>query len=448
MKNKHPLEDLIVYNKIKYLLNPKHLPQFSCWFGATRCGKTIWAMIKLYLMISDLKQDAMLGVANISRCKRDFVDHPLSITKLFNNVSYRQGSGGEGAHFLIRHKDNTVNRIHVSGYTTATDHEKKLLGTSIKIHLIDEVSAAHPNYLEETIERVISNNGHFIGCSNGSYEAHPMYNKLVYKCSPESPFKDHIPDTEITKFRSEFSNSSYIHWNLLNDAPHMTDKQRQALIDLYVPGSFRYASKILGTPANATGAVYDVFVDDNKRFITDDLPIKFKQVFAGLDIGADYCTISLVGQDLSGNIYVIDEWGHSNKKNPNNQISIRDFYNKILEMTSLWHNKYKLNAVYFEYATAGNLMLIDYLRDKHKYGMANVQAYETKKPLIIDRIIRWNHWFSADRFKINSNCKQFIREMNSSVWTEPDRNGKSERSGTDDHYLNSVEYAMSYIWDI
>lgn len=48
----------------------------------------------------------------------------------------------------------------------------------------------------------------------------------------------------------------YYHFNLNDDAPHLTDLQREQLIELYPENSFYYSSKILGCRGAVEGAAY------------------------------------------------------------------------------------------------------------------------------------------------------------------------------------------------
>ena len=59
----------------------------------------------------------------------------------------------------------------------------------------------------------------------------------------------------------------YYHFNLNDDAPHLTETQREQLIELYPENSFYYTSKILGCRGAVEGAAYAPLMNKDRHLI-------------------------------------------------------------------------------------------------------------------------------------------------------------------------------------
>lgn len=89
-----------------------------------------------------------------------------------------------------------------------------------------------------------------------------------------------------------------------------------------------------------------------------------------------------------------------------------DITRTVMETMQMWSLEHGIiKAAYFEYATGGSLVQIDYNKDRYKYGLANTMAYNCLKLPINERIIKLNKLIGNFKFYIHSNCNGLMTEL-------------------------------------
>ena len=78
-------------------------------------------------------------------------------------------------------------------------------------------------------------------------------------------FRDTVPAIELSEMVEDRRYMHYYHFNLNDDAPHLTETQREQLIELYPENSFYYTSKILGCRGAVEGAAYAPLMNKDRH---------------------------------------------------------------------------------------------------------------------------------------------------------------------------------------
>lgn len=437
------LDDLILSRKLKYILNPTKLRQFNVLAGATRTSKTVVMLMALRELMKFHDSDAILGLASITKGIRDIIDNLFSITKLFDDCEYVPANNHGGARIQVKTRSG-VRNMHITDYSTATSHTKKLLGTSIRIIGVDELSACHLNFLTETIERTISNDGFMIAATNGDAPDNPMYEMLIYKCKTDTPFESHIPTTELHKFVGVFENSQYIHFDLPNDARHMNENQYNALLKLYAPGTVRYQNKILGVPAAIGETPFAPYLIEGKTIkpplSENDRRIHIAKYSAGLDTSystqsSDKIVCLLAGWTVGGTIHVIDALELNNQGRDENRYLVSDVAKHVVNFLYKYGNKQR--GVFVDSADQS---MKNELYIKHR----EVRPENSWKQWSIpDRVTYIENLLATGRLIINENLKNMIKELRSIVMDEKKPGYPVDSKLIGLHYFDALCYAIA-----
>ena len=119
---------------------------------------------------------------------------------------------------------------------------------------LEELSVLHIDCIRECLGRAFSRDCKLIGTTNGGLPTQEFYTEFINHAAVQ--FRDTVPAAELSEMIEDRPYMHYYHFNLNDDAPHLTDLQREQLIELYPENSFYYSSKILGCRGAVEGAAY------------------------------------------------------------------------------------------------------------------------------------------------------------------------------------------------
>lgn len=257
--------------------------------GATGCSKTLvaghkfmdWLMnasaddTQFYLIF----KDRGTGVRNILENKDSFYN-----MYDFMREPYTDGKAG-GLQFIF-HGLYGNKIVYIIG---ADDRNSwsKILGAKPNGLWLEELSVLHIDCIREAIGRAFSRGCKLIGTTNGGLPTQEFYTEFVNHAAVM--FRETVPAAELVEMIEDKPYMHYYHFNLNDDAPHLTIEQRERLIELYPENSFYYKSKILGCRGAVEGAAYASLMDKNVHLIPfDDIQIgNLQEMGVFIDIGSN-----------------------------------------------------------------------------------------------------------------------------------------------------------------
>lgn len=224
--------------------------------GATGCSKSLIAGHKFadWLLNAPKEQTQFYIICeNIGTGVRNILHNKDSFYNLFSfcRDEYRVSAEG-GIQFIFHglHGDKTV-------YIVGADNKNawsKILGSNPDGLWLEELSVLHIDCIRESFGRAISRKCKLIGTTNGGLPTQEFYTEFVNHA--KVMFKDTVPSIELADMVEDKPYMHYYHFNLDDDAPHLTQDEREKLKELYPSNSFYYYSKILGCRGFVEGAAY------------------------------------------------------------------------------------------------------------------------------------------------------------------------------------------------
>lgn len=257
--------------------------------GATGCSKTLVAGHKFmdWLMNAPaddtqfymIFKDRGTGVRNVLENKDSFYN-----MYDFMREEYSDGKAG-GLQFIFHglHGDKKV-------YLLGADDRaawSKILGGNPDGLWLEELSVLHIDCIREAVGRALSRNCKLIGTTNGGLPTQEFYTEFVNHALVR--FRETVPVAEISEMIEDKPFMHYYHFNLNDDAPHLTQEQRMRLIELYPENSFYYTSKILGCRGAVEGAAYAPLMDKNTHLIPfENIEIgNLQEIGVFIDVGSN-----------------------------------------------------------------------------------------------------------------------------------------------------------------
>lgn len=224
--------------------------------GATGCSKSLIAGHKFadWLLNAPKEQTQFYIICeNIGTGVRNILHNKDSFYNLFSfcRDEYRVSAEG-GIQFIFHglYGDKTV-------YIVGADNKNawsKILGSNPDGLWLEELSVLHIDCIRESFGRAISRKCKLIGTTNGGLPTQEFYTEFVNHA--KVMFKDTVPSIELADMVEDKPYMHYYHFNLDDDAPHLTQDEREKLKELYPSNSFYYYSKILGCRGFVEGAAY------------------------------------------------------------------------------------------------------------------------------------------------------------------------------------------------
>lgn len=248
------VNDIIWTNKMVSVMNDES--QILFLVGATGCSKTLTAGHKWleWLFYAPAEQDQFYMIfENIGVGVRNILQNQDSFYNMYDFMrdEYKESKVG-GVQFVFHGMFGDKNV-----YLVGADNKKswsKILGSNPDGIWLEELSVLHIDCVRESFGRAFSRRCNLIATTNGGLPTQEFYSEFLNHA--EVQYKDRVPQIELSEMMEDRPYMHYYHFNMEDDAPHLTQVEKERLNELYPHNSFYYYSKILGCRGYAEGAAY------------------------------------------------------------------------------------------------------------------------------------------------------------------------------------------------
>lgn len=257
--------DILWTKKMRAVMND--CSQILFLVGATGCSKSLVAGHKfmdwLTYAPSDEKQFYIV-FKDIGTGVRNLLQNEDSFYNMFDFMREPYTAGKEGGMQFTFHGLYGDKIVYIVG---ADDKNawSKILGSNPDGLWLEELSVLHIDLIREAMGRAFSRLCNLIATTNGGLPTQEFYTEFVNHAVVQ--FKDSVPSIELSEMLEDREYMHYYHFNMQDDAPHLTKAQREKLIELYPENSFYYMSKILGCRGFIEGAAYALLMDKETHLI-------------------------------------------------------------------------------------------------------------------------------------------------------------------------------------
>ncbi len=262
------LTDIIWTPKMRAVMNDESQVLFLC--GATGCSKTLVAGHKFmdWLMTASADETQFYIIfKDIGTGVRNIIQNSDSFYNLYSFMREKFTPNKEGGGQFIWHTANGDKIVYIVGADNK-ESWSKILGSNPDGLWLEEMSVLHIDCIREAMGRAISRKCKLLGTTNGGLPTQPFYTEFVNKSTVQ--FKETVPTIELKDITNEWSYAHYYHFNLNDDAPHLTEEDKTKLKELYPENSFYYMSKIMGCRGFAQGSAYAMLMDKSRHLIPFD----------------------------------------------------------------------------------------------------------------------------------------------------------------------------------
>lgn len=280
------ISDIIWTEKMVAVMNDTS--QILLLNGATGCSKSLVAGFKFMdWLLNAPKEDTQFYMIfrDMGTGVRNFLDNEDSFYNLFDFMreKYTSKEGGVQFTFKGKYSDKTV-------YLVGADNKNswsKVLGSNPDGIWLEELSVLHIDLLREVFGRAFSRKCRLIGTTNGGMPTQEFYTEFVNHCAVQ--FRDRVPAQELNEMIEDKPYMHYYHFNLEDDAPHLTEDEKSKLLELYPEGSFYYYSKILGCRGFVEGSAYAQLMEKGLHLIPNcDIVIEnLRELMLVVDVGSN-----------------------------------------------------------------------------------------------------------------------------------------------------------------
>lgn len=444
------LTDVIWTKKMRAVMNDD--AQILFLSGATGCSKTLVAGHKFMdWMVSApasatqffmIFKDRGTGARNILENQDSFYN-----MYDFCRDPYTDGKAG-GLQFIFHglYGDKIV-------YIVGADDKSawsKVLGANPNGIWLEELSVLHIDCIRETMGRAFSRGCKLIGTTNGGLPTQEFYTEFVNHA--KVMFRDTVPTAEISEMTEDKPYMHYYHFNLNDDAPHLTESQRARLMELYPVNSFYYTSKILGCRGAVEGAAFAPLMDKETHIVQlERIDIgSIREINVYVDVGSNRNP-----DDMEKASTVASIVGYS--KGCQRIVVLESFmipavsHDKIIEEIELriepWWAKWMFKMRYIVVDSA-EAILINTWRSKNRFTTMTVKGAlksfrnvitlrtrcEAKQQLLIQRRLLW-----TERARENYDAHtRLVMDEDGSVLDNGIR---------DNDYNDSLDYAITEKWN-
>lgn len=257
--------------------------------GATGCSKSLVAGHKFAdWLLNAPKEETQFYIIceNMGTGVRNILQNKDSFYNLFDfcREEYKAAKEG-GIQFIFHglHGDKTV-------YIVGADNKNawsKILGSNPDGLWLEELSVLHIDCIREAFGRALSRRCKLIATTNGGLPTQEFYTEFMNHA--KVMFKDTVPAIELAEMIEDKPYMHYYHFNMEDDAPHLTEEEKDKLKELYPRNSFYYYSKILGCRGFVEGAAYAQLMDKkiHLRDFEDINLNNLQEIMLCLDIGSN-----------------------------------------------------------------------------------------------------------------------------------------------------------------
>lgn len=444
------LNEIIWTDKMRAVLNDDAQVLFLT--GATGCSKTLVAGHKFMdWMMNAPSDDSQFYMVFKDRGTgaRNIIDNKDSFYNMYDFAREECRDSKAGGLQFIFHGYFGDKVVYIVG---ADDKEawSKVLGSNPNGIWLEELSVLHIDCVRECMGRAISRGGKIICTTNGGLPTQEFYTEYVNHAKVF--FRDSVPSAELSEMVEDKPYMHYYHFNLNDDAPHMTQEQRENLISLYPENSFYYTSKILGCRGAVEGAAFASLMDKTVHIVpfekVDVGSIREIDVF--IDVGSNRnpedaekasTVASLVGYSKNcQRVIVLEAWMIPATSH---DAIIREAEKHIEAWWVKW--MFKMRSIVIDSAEA---ILINTWRSKNKFNTMNVKGSvksfrdvitlrtrcEAKQQLLMQNRLLW-----TDRA---------LESYNAHTRLVMDEDGAVLDNGVrDNDYNDSLDYAITEKWN-
>lgn len=444
------LNEIIWTDKMRAVLNDEAQVLFLT--GATGCSKTLVAGHKFMdWMMNAPSDDSQFYMVFKDRGTgaRNIIDNKDSFYNMYDFAREECRDSKAGGLQFVFHGYFGDKVVYIVG---ADDKEawSKVLGSNPNGIWLEELSVLHIDCVRECMGRAISRGGKIICTTNGGLPTQEFYTEYVNHAKVF--FRDSVPSAELSEMVEDKPYMHYYHFNLNDDAPHMTQEQRENLISLYPENSFYYTSKILGCRGAVEGAAFASLMDKTVHIVpfekVDVGSIREIDVF--IDVGSNRnpeeadkasTVASLVGYSKNcQRVIVLEAWMIPATSH---DAIIREAEKHIEAWWVKW--MFKMRSIVIDSAEA---ILINTWRSKNKFNTMNVKGSvksfrdvitlrtrcEAKQQLLMQNRLLW-----TDRA---------LESYNAHTRLVMDEDGAVLDNGVrDNDYNDSLDYAITEKWN-
>lgn len=281
------LSDIIWTPKMQAMLQDD--AQILFLVGATGCSKSLGAGHKFVdWMLNAPKEETQFYIIceNIGTGVRNILQNKDGFYNLFDfcREGYKASKEG-GIQFTFKglYGDKTV-------YIVGADNKKswsKILGSNPDGIWLEELSVLHIDCVREAFGRAISRRCKLIATTNGGLPTQEFYTEFLNHA--KVMFRDRVPAIELAEMLEDKEYMHYYHFNMEDDAPHLTAEEIKRLKELYPPKSFYYYSKILGCRGFIQGAAYAPLMQKDIHLVPfQDVNLSsLQEIILAIDVGSN-----------------------------------------------------------------------------------------------------------------------------------------------------------------
>lgn len=373
------IKDIIWTKKMKAVINDKS--QFLFLLGSTGCSKSLTANIAVLEKIFNAppyQTQFAIICSTIKNAEKVIIDNDASFYNLFPWLRSKYGGSTStgGAHFDIMGRYGRK-KVYLAGADDKNSY-MQVLGMNLHGVWLEELSVLNIDCVRETFGRIQRIGGGWLICtSNGGLPTQEFYSEFVNHAIVQFP--EQVPEIELEDMIQDDKRYHYYHFNLENDAPHMSEEQIDGLYRTFPPGSFYYYSKILGCRGFQDGVLYAPYMTndlliEHEKINTDAL----QEIICSVDMGTakglsdtnhahTIATVTGFSKEYQ-RVIVLEAW-----EIPSNDIDyiVQEVDKRLMPY---WANYYtKLTKIVIDYGDSGD-MLVRTWRNKTRLKGVTVKA--------------------------------------------------------------------------
>jgi len=224
--------------------------------GATGCSKSLVAGFKFMDWLTNSPAEAKqfyMIFKDIGTGARNFLQNDDTFYNMFSFMREEYTIGKEGGLQFTWHGVHGDKIVYIVGANDKTSWSK-VLGSNPDGIWLEELSVLHIDLIREVMGRAFSRLCPLIATTNGGMPTQEFYTEFVNHAIVQYP--ETVPSAEMSEMIQDKPYMHYYHFNINDDAPHLTEDQKKMLIELYPENSFYYMSKILGCRGFTEGAAF------------------------------------------------------------------------------------------------------------------------------------------------------------------------------------------------
>lgn len=444
------VNQIIWTDKMRSVMNDN--AQILFLVGATGCSKSLVAGFKFMdwlLNAPEEENQFYIVFKDLGTGARNFLQNEDTFYNLFPFMRTEYSPSNVGG---LQFKYKGLHGLKTVYLVGANDKQawSKVLGSNPDGIWLEELSVLHIDLIRETMGRALSRNCKLIATTNGGMPTQEFYTEFVNHAIVQYP--DTVPSAELSEMKQTKDYMHYYHFNLKDDAPHLTDDQKARLLELYPENSFYYMSKILGCRGFVEGSAFAQLMNKETHLIPFEMIDlnSFQEINLYVDIGSNKdpsdtskasTVASLVGYTKGcQRIVVLECWEIP-------ATSHDDIIKYCQDKCEWWWVKYmfKFKKIVIDCAEA---ILINTWKNKNKFNTVlvkgSVKAYkdiinlrtrcELKQQLLLQKRLLWS--------------SRALNSYNAHTRLLLDEDGKVLDLSVQDNDINDTsDYALTEKWN-